>query len=69
MNIKIHGLEMVSAENLPDFKGKKTIIYKNRIYFKTCDGAIVITHLQMPGKKAIPSSDFINSNQKIFEEL
>jgi methionyl-tRNA formyltransferase len=23
MNIKIHGLEMVSAENLPDFKGKK----------------------------------------------
>ena len=60
---------MVSAENLPDFKGKKTIIYNNKIYFKTCDGAIVITHLQMPGKKVIPSSDFINSNQKIFEEL
>jgi methionyl-tRNA formyltransferase len=69
MNIKIHGLEMVSAENLPDFKGKKIIIYNNEIYFKTIDGAIVITYLQVPGKKAIPSSDFINSNQKIFEEL
>jgi methionyl-tRNA formyltransferase len=69
MNIKIHGLEMVSAENLPDFKGKKIVIYNNEIYFKTIDGAIVITYLQVPGKKAIPSSDFINSNQKIFEEL
>ena len=69
LNIKIHGLEMVAAENLPDFKGKQTIIYNNNIYFKTIDGAIVITYLQMPGKKSIPSSDFINSNQKIFEEL
>ena len=69
LNIKIHGLEIVAAENLPDFKGKKTIIYNNKIYFKTVDGAIVITYLQMPGKKTIPSSDFINSNQKIFEEL
>jgi len=69
LNIKIHGLEMVPAENLPDFKGKKTIIYNNKIYFKTVDGSIVITHLQVPGKKSIPSSDFINSNQKIFEEL
>ena len=69
LNIKVHGLEVVSTENLPDFKVKKNIIFNNKLYFKTLDGAIVITHLQVPGKKAISSTDFINSNQKIFEEL
>lgn len=34
MNIKIHGLEMVSAENLPDFKGKKSSFITTKYILK-----------------------------------
>jgi len=35
---------------------------------KTIDCGIVITHLQLPGKRIISASDAVNSHAKFFEK-
>ena len=67
--IKVHGLEIEDSKEIPNFDNKKIGIYDKKIYFKTSTGSIVITYLQLPGKKVVSLNDFINSNQKLFEEL
>ncbi|MEK9649635.1 MAG: methionyl-tRNA formyltransferase [Gammaproteobacteria bacterium] len=69
MNIKIHGIKMVDPDKIPNFTKEMVGFYNKELFYKTSDGSIVITHLQIPGKKIISSKDLWNSNQKIFEEL
>ena len=40
----------------------------NGLVVKTINSAIVITHIQFPGKRIIPAGDASNSYAKFFEE-
>ena len=42
-------------------------VTKDGLYVKTIDSTIVITHLQMPGKKVINKSDIYNAYSNYFE--
>ena len=42
-------------------------VTKDGFFIKTIDSKIVITHLQMPGKKVINKSDIYNAYSNYFE--
>ena len=63
--IKIHGMRIVELDN-DDTPGSILNVAKDGIYFKVYDSAIVITHIQFPGKKIINSSDIYNSYKDFF---
>ena len=42
-------------------------VTKDGLYVKTIDSKIVITHLQMPGKKVINKSDIYNAYSNFLE--
>ena len=67
--IKIHGLEIADSKEIPNSDNKKIGTNDKKLYYKTSTGWIVITYLQLPGKKVVSSRDMLNSNQKLFEEL
>ena len=63
--IKIHGLEVLDQINT----NKPGTIYKfdsTGLYINTIDSAIVITHLQLPNRNIISSSDAFNSYKDFF---
>ena len=64
--IKIHGLERYNGSNT-DLKVKSFRFISSGLLVKTIDSAIVITHLQFPGKRIIPAIDAANSYAKFFE--
>ena len=63
--IKIHGLEVLDQINT----NKPGTIYKfdsTGLYINTSDSVIVITHLQLPNRNIISSSDAFNSYKDFF---
>ena len=64
--IKIHGLEKYKGKD-NDLKDKSFKFISSGLLVKTIDSAIVITHLQFPGKRIIPTIDAANSYTKFFE--
>ena len=63
--IKIHGLEVLDQINTD----KPGTIYKfdsTGLYINTMDSVIVITHLQLPNRNIISSSDAFNSYKDFF---
>ena len=63
--IKIHGLEVLDQINTD----KPGTIYKfdsTGLYVNTIDSVIVITHLQLPNRNIISSSDAFNSYKDFF---
>jgi len=64
--IKIHGLEKYKGGNT-DLKVNSFRFISSGLLVKTIDSAIVITHLQFPGKRIIPAIDAANSYAKFFE--
>jgi len=63
--IKIHGLEVLDQINT----SKPGTIYKfdsTGLYINTIDSVIVITHLQLPNRNIISSSDAFNSYKDFF---
>ena len=63
--IKIHGLEVLDQINTD----KPGTIYKfdsTGLYLNTIDSVIVITHLQLPNRNIISSSDAFNSYKDFF---
>ena len=64
--IKIHGLEKYNGSST-DLKVKSFRFISSGLLVKTIDSAIVITHLQFPGKRIIPAIDAANSYAKFFE--
>ena len=63
--IKIHGLEVLDQINT----NKPGTIYKfdsTGLYINTTDSVIVITHLQLPNRNIISSSDAFNSYKDFF---
>ena len=63
--IKIHGLEVLDQINTD----KPGSIYKfdsTGLYINTIDSVIVITHLQLPNRNIISSSDAFNSYKDFF---
>ena len=63
--IKIHGLEVLDQINT----NKPGTIYKfdsTGLYINTIDSVIVITHLQLPNRNIISSSDAFNSYKNFF---
>jgi methionyl-tRNA formyltransferase len=63
--IKIHGLEVLDQINT----NKPGTIYKfdsTGLYINTIDSVIVITHLQLPNRNIISSSDAFNSYKDFF---
>ena len=63
--IKIHGLEVLDQINTD----KPGTIYKfdsTGLYINTIDSVIVITHLQLPNRNIISSSDAFNSYKDFF---
>ncbi len=67
MPIKIHGLK--------EYNGNKEALKENDFKFmseglavKTIDSMIVITHIQLPGKRVISATDAMNSHAEFFEK-
>ena len=67
MPIKIHGLK--------EYNGNKEALKENDFKFmseglavKTIDSIIVITHLQLPGKRVISATDAMNSHAEFFNK-
>ncbi len=65
--IKIHGLKEYNGDN-EAFKENSFRFISEGLAVKTIDSAIVITHLQLPGKRIISASDAVNSHAKFFEK-
>ena len=65
--IKIHGLEEYKG-NKEAFKNESFRFIPEGLAVKTSDSVIVVTHLQMPGKRIISASDAVNSHAKFFEK-
>tara|TARA_B100000886_G_scaffold159848_1_gene108965 strand:- start:616 stop:1527 length:912 start_codon:yes stop_codon:yes gene_type:complete len=63
--IKIHGMHIIELDN-DDTPGSILDVTKDGIYIKVIDSVIVITHIQLPGKKIINSSDIYNSYKDFF---
>ena len=67
VKIKIHGLHEYEG-SLGDLKENEFRFISNGLLVKTINSAIVITHIQFPGKRIIPAGDAANSYAKFFEE-
>ena len=69
VDIKIHGLKLLDSTDGIHMENSGSIfkVTKDGLYIKTIDSTIVITHLQMPGKKVINTSDIYNAYSNYFE--
>ena len=69
VDIKIHGLKLLDPNDDIHMENSGSIfkVTKDGLYIKTIDSKIVITHLQMPGKKVINKSDIYNAYSNYFE--
>ena len=67
IDIKVHGLEEYRTNEV-DLSGDRFKFFSNGLLAKTVDSAIVITHLQFPGKRIISASDAANSYARFFKE-
>jgi methionyl-tRNA formyltransferase len=63
--IKVHGINTIETDN-DDIPGTILGVRKDGIHIKVNDSAIVITHLQLPGKKIINYTDIYNSYKHFF---
>ena len=63
--IKIHGLEVLDQINT-DIPGTIYKFDSTGLYINTIDSVIVITHLQLPNRNIISSSDAFNSYKDFF---
>ncbi len=66
--IKIHGMRIIDLDN-NDTPGTIFDVTKDGIHIKVDDSVIVITHIQLPGKKIINSSDIYNSYKDFFVKI
>lgn len=69
VDIKIHRLKLLDPANDIHMENSGSIfkVTKDGLYIKTMNSKIVITHLQMPGKKVINKSDIYNAYSNFFE--
>ena len=69
VDIKIHGLKLLDPNDNTRTVNSDSIVKvtKSGLLIKTVDSTIVITHLQMPGKKIINKSDIYNAYSNYFE--
>ena len=69
VDIKIHRLKLLDPANDIHMENSGSIfkVTKDGLYIKTMNSKIVITHLQMPGKKVINKSDIYNAYSNYFE--
>ena len=69
IDIKIHGLKLLDPNDGVHIENSGSIfkVTKEGLLIKTIDSRIVITHLQMPGKKIINKSDIYNAYSNYFE--
>ena len=69
VDIKIHRLKLLDPANDIQMENSGSIfkVTKDGLYIKTMSTKIVITHLQMPGKKIINKSDIYNAYSNYFE--
>ena len=69
VDIKIHGLKLLDPNDDIHMENSGSIfkVTKDGLLIKTIDSKIVITHLQMPGKKVINKSDIYNAYSNYFE--
>ena len=65
INIKVHGMHVIEADS-DDIPGSIIDVKKDGIYIRAVDSVIVITHIQLPGKKIINSADIYNSYKDFF---
>ena len=65
MDIKVHGMRIIEADN-NDIPGSIIDVTKDGIHLRVVDSVIVITHIQLPGKKIINSADIHNSYKDFF---
>ena len=65
INIKVHGMHVIEADS-DDIPGSIIDVKKDGIYVRAVDSVIVITHIQLPGKKIINSADIHNSYKDFF---
>ena len=65
--IKIHGLKEYNGSK-EALREKSFTFMSEGLAVKTIDNAIVITHLQLPGKRIISALDAVNSHTKFFEK-
>ena len=63
--IKIHGMRIIELDN-DDTPGSILGVTNDGIHIKVNDSVIVITHIQLPGKKIINSADIYNSYKDFF---
>jgi methionyl-tRNA formyltransferase len=67
MPIKIHGLKEYNG-NKEAFKENDFKFMSEGLAVKTIDSMIVITHIQLPGKRVISATDAMNSHAEFFEK-
>ena len=69
VDIKIHGLMLLDPNDDIHMEHSDSIfkVTRDGLIAKTTDSKIVITHLQMPGKKVINNSDIYNAYSNYFE--
>ena len=69
VDIKIHGLMLLDPNDDIHMEHSDSIfkVTRDGLIAKTTDSKIVITHLQMPGKKVINKSDIYNAYSNYFE--
>ena len=69
VDIKIHGLMLLDPNDDIHMENSGSIfkVTRDGLIIKTIDSKIVITHLQMPGKKVINKSDIYNAYSNYFE--
>ncbi len=69
VDIKIHGLKLLDPNDDIHMEHSGSIfkVTKDGLIIKTIDSKIVITHLQMPGKKVINKNDIYNAYSNYFE--
>ena len=69
VDIKIHGLKLLDPNDDIYTEDSSSIfqVTRNGLIIKTIDLKIVITNLQMPGKKVINKSDIYNAYSNFFE--
>ena len=63
--IKVHGISTFDTDN-NDIPGSILDVRKDGIHIKVSDSVIVITHIQLPGKKIINCADIYNSYKDFF---
>ena len=63
--IKVHGISTFDTDN-NDIPGSILDVRKDGIHIKASDSVIVITHIQLPGKKIINCADIYNSYKDFF---